>query len=70
MDALRTETRAMSRTIGEKLHRYLESLVKDLLPERWVELIKRLNSEEARCLSPKRADSERKRNRPATSSRG
>jgi urease accessory protein UreF len=40
MDALRTETRAMSRTIGEKLHRCLESLVKDLLPERWVELIR------------------------------
>jgi Anti-sigma factor NepR len=61
MDAPRDQTRAMSRTIGEKLHHYFESLVKDPLPERWVELIKRLNSEEARCPSPKRADSERKR---------
>jgi len=57
----RTETRAMSRTIGENLHRYFESLAKDPLPERWVELVQRLNSKESRCLPPKRADSERKR---------
>jgi hypothetical protein len=61
MGTPRTETRAMSRTIGENLRRYFESLAKDPLPERWVELVQRLNSKESRCLSPKRGDSERKR---------
>jgi len=53
MGTPRTETRAMSRTIGENLHRYFDSLVKDPLPERWVQLVQRLNSEASRCLSPR-----------------
>jgi len=54
MGTSRADTRAMARQIGERLHHYFENLVQAPLPERWVALINRLNSEEARVVLPKR----------------
>ena len=54
MEVPRTDTRALARHIGERLHSYFDSLMNDPLPERWVDLINRLNSEETKLPRPKR----------------